>query len=295
MDNRSLKQLVNLADSLHFGRASEASHVSPSALSRSIARIEEEVGVTLFERNNRSVSLTHAGELFLNYARDALGEWDTIRNTLMEEAAELHGEVSMYCSVTASHSFLFEILARFRQDYPSIEIKLHTGDPEDAISRVLSGEEDIAIGARPDKLNSELAFEPIAISPLVFIASKAHPTASLQSDWSSSPMILPERGLARQRVDAWLRSQGLQANIYAQVAGNEAIVSMVSLGFGLGVVPQIVLDNSPLADTVQVIDLKPALEAYEVGLFALNKKLGNPLIRAFWSQQKTGSKKMGSE
>jgi LysR family positive regulator for ilvC len=289
MDNRSLKQFVNLADSLHFGRASEASNVSPSALSRGIARIEEEVGVTLFERNNRSVSLTHAGSLFLGYARDTLGEWDTIRNTLMEEAAELHGEVSMYCSVTASYSFLFEILTRFRRDHPRIEIKLHTGDPEDAIGRVLAGDEDIAIGAKPKSLQAGLAFKPIAVSPLVFITAKSHEKTLQQLDtvsWADSPMILPERGLARRRVDELFRTLGVQAHIYAQVAGNEAIVSMVSLGFGVGVVPQIVLDNSPLSDTVQVLDIQPGLEPYKVGLFTLKKKLASPLINAFWSQLK---------
>ena len=287
MDARSLKQFVNLADSLHFGRASEASHVSPSALSRSIQRLEDEVGATLFARNNRSVSLTHAGSLFLSYARDSLGEWDAIRNSLMEESGELHGEISMYCSVTASYSFLFEILARFRHDHPSIEIKLHTGDPEDAIGRVLSGDEDIAIGARPKNLQAGLAFRPIANSPLGFIAAKGEEKTLQQpgaESWADMPMILPERGLARRRVDQWFRTLGVQANIYAQVAGNEAIVSMVSLGFGVGVVPQIVLDNSPLADTVQVLDVQPGLKAYEVGLFTLEKKLASPLINAFWAQ-----------
>lgn len=289
MDARLLKQFVNLADSLHFGRASEASHVSPSALSRAIQRLENEVGAILFARNNRSVSLTHAGSLFLNYARDSLGEWDAIRNTLMEESGELHGEISMYCSVTASYSFLFEILARFRRDYPRIEIKLHTGDPEDAIGRVLSGDEDIAIGAKLKNLQTGLAFKPIAVSPLVFITAKVNEKIVQQADaenWSDSPMILPERGLARRRVDERFRSLGVQATIYAQVAGNEAIVSMVSLGFGVGVVPQIVLDNSPLAQTVQVINVQPALAAYEVGLFTLEKKLASPLINAFWSQLK---------
>ena len=293
MDVRLLKQFINLAQSLHFGRASEASHVSPSALSRSIQRLEGELGVVLFERNNRSVSLTHAGNHFLSYARDSLGEWDTIRNIMMEETGELHGEVSMYCSVTASYSFLFEILTRFRQDHPRIEIKLHTGDPEDAITRILSGQEDIAIGARPEKLPTGLAFKLIAVSPLIFIAAKDPNQQTrktvLQADankLAANPMILPERGLARTRVDEWFRALDAQANIYAQVAGNEAIVSMVSLGFGVGVVPQIVLDNSPLADTVQVLDVQPGLAAYEVGLFTLEKKLGSPIINAIWSQLK---------
>jgi LysR family positive regulator for ilvC len=291
VDFRSLRHFLNLADSLHFGRASEAGHVSPSALSRSIQRLEQEVGATLFERNNRSVSLTHAGRLFLDYARQALGEWDAIRNSLMEAAGELHGEISMFCSVTASHSFLFDILTRFRRDHPRIEIKLHTGDPEEALARVLAGGEDISIGARPAALPKGLAFRLITVSPLVFIAARGDEQLKVASgrqagkaDWSNVPMILPERGLARSRVDEWFRKLGVTPVIYAQVAGNEAIVSMVSLGFGVGVVPQIVLDNSPLADTVQVMDVRPELASYEVGLFALEKRLASPLISAFWSQ-----------
>jgi LysR family positive regulator for ilvC len=283
MDNRLLRQFLNLAEALHFGKASEASHVSPSALSRSIQQLEAEVGVALFTRDKRSVALTHEGRLFLPYAREALTEWDSIRNTLMTEADELHGEVSMYCSVTASYSFLFEILSAFRRDHPHIEIKLHTGDPELAVTRVLAGDEDIAIGARPDVLPKGLAFRPITVSPLVFIASRNHPQSDGRN-WSATPMILSESGLARSRVDAWFRARGVQPSIYAQVAGNEAIVSMVSLGFGIGVVPRIVLDNSPLVDNIRILDIKPKLKAYEVGLFALNRKLKSPVIKAFWSQ-----------
>jgi LysR family positive regulator for ilvC len=283
MDSRLLRQFINLAEALHFGKASEASHVSPSALSRSIQQLEAEVGVALFARDNRTVALTHEGKMFLPYAREALTQWDMIRNTLMAEADELHGEVSMYCSVTASYSFLFEILSAFRRDHPHIEIKLHTGDPELAVTRVLAGEEDIAIGARPEVLPSGLAFRPITTSPLVFIASKDHPPPD-RKNWTATPMVLSESGLARSRVDTWFRARGVQPVIYAQVAGNEAIVSMVSLGFGIGVVPRIVLDNSPLAGNIRILNIQPKLKAYEVGLFALKKKLKSPVVNAFWSQ-----------
>ena len=131
-----------------------------------------------------------------------------------------------------------------------------------------------------------LAFKLIAVSPLVFIASREEIDQPDAGDWTLSPMILSERGLARNRVDEWFRSRGIRANIYAQVAGNEAIVSMVSLGFGIGVVPQIVLDNSPLKDKVRVLDVQPELEAFEVGLFTQEKKLTSPIINAIWSQLK---------
>jgi len=293
MDNRQLQQFVTLAKTLHFGRASELCHVSPSALSRSIRQLEDNVGVSLFDRDNRTVALTLQGQTFLEYARDALAQWDVLRHRLQEEAGELQGEVRMYCSVTASYSFLFELLSCFRQEHPCIEIKLHTGDAENAIAKVLSGEEDIAIGARPDVLPANLAFKSIATSPLVFIAAADSKDYGRLVDgspdlelWSSTPMILSESGLSRGRVDNWFAELGVQPNIYAQVAGNEAIVSMVSLGFGVGVVPQIVLDNSPLADRIQVLKIRPKLDPYEVGLFTLLKKLRSPLIEALWAQLK---------
>jgi LysR family positive regulator for ilvC len=293
MDIRSLRHFLNLADALHFGRASEIGHVSPSALSRSIRNLEAEVGAELFKRDNRTVALTHAGETFLIYSRDAVAQWDAVRSQLLEQAGELRGEVSIYCSVTASYSFLFELLSSFRRDYPHIEIKLHTGDPEHALQRVLAGDEDMAIGARPDRLRAELAFKSITATPLIFIAAANNPEfaqlARRQPDprmWRATPMILAETGLSRRRADAWFRALDVRPSIYAQVAGNEAIVSMVSLGFGVGVVPKIALDNSPLADSVTVLDVRPRLQAYDVGLFTLAKKLRNPLINAFWAQLK---------
>jgi len=293
VDYRTLKQFVSLADTLHFGRAAEASHISASALSRNIRQLEEDLGTRLFERDNRSVALTHAGVLMLEYARDALSQWDAIRNVLMEESGELHGEVSIYCSVTASYSFLFDLLSRFRAEHPHIEIKLRTGDPEFSIQRVGNGDEDMAIGARPDPLPTELAFKSMQTTPLVFVVARGGEAAQrfaqnidAEEFWSQTPMILQEGGLARRRVDDWFRGKSVQPNIYAQVTGNEAIVSMVSLGFGVGVVPRIVLDNSPLADTVDVLSVYPKLEPYDVGLFTRRKKLRSPLINALWSQLK---------
>ncbi|WP_305856419.1 HTH-type transcriptional activator IlvY [Balneatrix alpica] len=291
MDTRLLKHFLSLADLLHFGRAAEACHLSPSALSRSIKQLEDELGVTLFERDNRSVSLTHEGQLFINYARDTLLQWDEIRHSLQQEAQELHGEVSMYCSVTASYSFLYELLSEFRRTYPKVEIKVHTGDPDLAINRVLSGAEDIAIAAYPQSLPGVLAFKPIARSPLLFIGPRQHhdwqqlaEAPASAENWQHLPMIIPEVGLGREWINAWFYQLGCSPNIYAQVAGNEAIVSMVSLGFGIGVVPRIVLDNSPLQEEVRILAVEPALPAYDVGLFTLNKKLKNPLINAFWQQ-----------
>ncbi|MCB5161150.1 HTH-type transcriptional activator IlvY [Marinomonas algarum] len=289
MNTRSLKQFLALADTLHFGRASDDCNISISALSRNIRHLEEELGVALFSRDNRTVMLTQEGQKFVKYARDTCHQWQSIRHELTDNSDELSGEISLYSSVTASYSFLYDLLRRFRVAYPAIEIKLRTGDPEHAIAHILDGKEDITIAAHPAKFPRGVAFKPIAVSPLLFIAPLdqqvphvPNGVPAMAADWANIPMILSESGVSRTRVDEWFQQHSMTPRIYAQVTGNEAIVSMVSLGFGIGVVPKIVLDNSPLKDRVQILAVKPELAPYDIGLITLKKNLKNPLVNAFW-------------
>ena len=136
MNFKILKQFLALAETLHFGRASDECYVSISALSRNIRHLEDELGVALFNRDNRTVVLTQEGQKFLKYARDASSQWNLIRHQLTDNPDQLSGEISLYGSVTASYSFLHELLRRFRIAYPVIEIKLRTGDPEHALSLI---------------------------------------------------------------------------------------------------------------------------------------------------------------
>jgi len=288
MNTKNLSHFLALADTLHFGRASDTCNISISALSRNIRQLEDELGVSLFNRDNRTVALTQEGLKFRKYAREAIAQWQLICHELTDDSKQLHGELSLYCSVTASSSILSNLLDRFRPDYPGIEIKLHTGDPEHAIARIAAGQEDISIAAHPPTLTRGVIFKPITISPLVFIApvephdldTNFQPSAST---WAKVPMVLPETGIARNRVDGWFKKMDINPRIYAQVEGYEAIVSMVSLGFGIGIVPKIVLDNSLLAQKVQILDVKPELKAFQIGLFTLKRNLKNPLVEAFWN------------
>jgi len=290
MNTKALQQFLSLAQTLHYGRASQKSNISISALSRNIRQLEEEVGTTLFTRDNRSVSLTAEGKVFESFARETLSRLTQLQRDLTDQSENLHGEISLYCSVTASYSILFDLLNQFRPTYPEIDIKLETGDPEHAISRILSGQEEICIAALPDSLHKTLNFLPITKSPLVFIAASEHSELNASTvlpdniaSWASVPMILSQGGVARARVNQWFKAMNVSPRIYAQVAGNEAIVSMVSLGLGVGVVPKIVLDNSPLNKRVRILSVTPQLEPYELGVIVKKQSLKNPLVRAFWS------------
>ena len=101
-------------------------------------------------------------------------------------------------------------------------------------------------------------------------------------DWDSLPLIVPERGTTKELLDDWLRDQGIRPRIYAQVAGHEAIVAMVSLGLGVGIAPQLVIESSGLGDGVQSIAVENSLPSLSIGLVALRQRLSSPLVRSLW-------------
>lgn len=287
MDSQKLRLFIALASAGHFGRAATACHVSPSTISRNLKQLEDELGSRLMERDNRSVELTDDGIRFLQFARETLQQWETFQESLLADAKQLRGQLSLYCSVTASYSFLYDILTEFRTRHPGINIKLHTGDPAQAIDRITSGLEDVAIATRPERLPVGLDFKPIAHSPLVFIGpTDSTHLGSNTDEWRHLPMIISEDGLARERFNRWCQEESLKPNIYAEVKGNEAIVSMVSLGFGVGLVPQIVLDNSPLQQRVKLLADQPDMGPFETGICVLKKRLKSPIVAALWAQVK---------
>ena len=99
MEIRSLKLFKHLAGTLHFGKTSRACNITPSGLTRTIQRLESELGEQLFMRNQRSVSLTKAGRIFYSYAEEAIQLWNKLQTDLSDNGI-LKGEITLYCSVT---------------------------------------------------------------------------------------------------------------------------------------------------------------------------------------------------
>ncbi len=280
---------VDLANSLHFSKTAEANHVSPSTLSRVIQRLEEQVGCTLLHRDNRSVSLNEAGKKFLVFAAGQIEQWRVLQASLNQQQTQLHGKLHIFCSVTAAYSHLPSLLDRFRQQHPFVEIMLTTGDAADALTQVSEGLVDLAIAARPEKLSRMFYFHSLSTLPISVIAP-AMPCKvqqQVQADviqWHQIPIILPEHGAARKRLEYWYRKkQQGKPNIYATVAGNEALVSMVALGCGVSIAPQVVVENSPVKERVQYLKNVGEIEPFELGICCLNQTKEQTLVSAFFN------------
>ena len=288
MDYDSLRIFLHLADTLHFGRTSRECFLTPSALSRIIQRLEKETGRRLFERDNRTVRITEDGLRFREFAYDALGRWRLFKETPAEGESGIQGEVSIYCSVTASFGILKDILGAFRLSRPGVYIRLKTGEEARAIQMLQDGAADISIAAKPDRLPADIEFVESAVTPLLIIAPVCECEASdalrMRRPWTELPLILPEHGVARKRIDELFVKNGKKLNVYADVSGNEAIIAMVSLGCGIGLVPELVLAQSPHRKDVRVLNVKTGLKPYQVGFCVHKTRLRTRAVQAFWDE-----------
>ena len=124
MELRHLRHFVALAEELHFGRAARRLSISQPPLSFSIRRLEEDLGVRLFERTSRQVRLTAAGAAFLVESRRILGQAEDARALVGRIAAGLSGRLQLGFVASMLYRGLPELLACFRRDHPGIDLAL---------------------------------------------------------------------------------------------------------------------------------------------------------------------------
>ena len=282
-----LAQFIELARTLHFGRAARSCHVSPSALSRAVQRLETQLGEQLFEREHHKVTLTPTGEKFRCHAETVLEEWDRFEGERAVSQGVLSGTVHVYCTVTAAQSIVPDLLGRVRLAHPGIRIELATGYAADAIELLRGGDIDVSVAALPDRLPAGIASRLLTTTPLVFVGPKVGGPAldaisGRSISWASVPLVLPAHGLAREYVEEWLDRRSIVPTVYAEIQGHEAILSLVALGCGVGVVPRLVFEKSALRDRITEIPVRPPLRTFRIALCVRERSVSNPLVAAVW-------------
>ncbi|MCI6892174.1 MAG: HTH-type transcriptional activator IlvY [Treponema sp.] len=269
MNFYELEAFLALAKTLHFGKTASKLNMSPSALTRLISRLEEELGVSLFDRNNRQIYLTDQGKIFEKFAQESLSKRADLKVSLSGNGERIEGVLPLYASVTACYTVLPDFIKRLTEKYPGIQLSVETGDPAAAISAVKENRALLAIGAIPETGLASMETVSVVKTPLVYAASKNGPYTKLEGSpqdiLSSVPLVLPKAGLARSRFDKWIKSRNVKPIIAAETEGNEAILAIAQLGLGIGLVPQIVLENGPYRGEFIIHTAGNILGYYDVG------------------------------
>ncbi|MFE2066316.1 HTH-type transcriptional activator IlvY [Streptomyces sp. NPDC059467] len=276
-DHRELRLFLHLAQSLNFGRTSLDCHVSPATLTRTVQRLEAGLGRRLFDRGPRGVSLTAEGHRFREYAVRALELWQAYRDD-HPDPAELVGQLSVFATVTACQALLPDLLAPFRTAHPQVRLDLRTGDAAAALARLDEGEADVTVAGIPARLPEPLVGRTVAVTDLVLVTARDRPDPGLDG-----PFVLPQRGLVREAADRWFRARGTVPDLACEPDGHEALLALVALGCGTGMVPRIVLEHSAVQDRIAVLPADPAPEPFPIGLCIRRADLRRPLVAALWS------------
>lgn len=213
-------------------------------LSQQIQILEEQIGARLFARNNRNVSLTQAGELFLKESYQILAQV----NTASEKAARLHrgesGELTI--GFTSSAPFISTVsknLRAFRQLHPQVHIKMQEVNTKQQIEPLLDGRLDLGV-MRNTRLPDALQYRLLLREPLVAVVHKEHPLAALPSikyhSLAEQPFVFFAREVGTALYDeilTLLARAGITPYITQEVGEAMTIVGLVSSGLGVSILP----------------------------------------------------------
>jgi DNA-binding transcriptional LysR family regulator len=242
---RHLRYFVVLAEECHFGRAAERLHMAQSPLSHQIRRLEDELGVALFERTTRKVALTVAGERYLERVREVLRAVEVAGDEVRRLAAGETGRVTIGFTGSATYEMLPVLSRDLRVTFPGIELDLK-GEllTPDQVSGLLSGELDVGF-LRPPVRHPGLDVHVLREEPLIVALPAGHPLAHRRrvrlEDLAGERFICyPSQGRSVVHdvaADACRRA-GFAPDVAEEVAETSTIISFVAAGLGVALVPE---------------------------------------------------------
>lgn len=247
MEIRQLRHFAAVAEELHFGRAAEKLGMTQPPLSQSIQRLETELGVRLFERTHRSVELTPVGAQLLPYAREVLSGAQQLPRLAQQLLRGQVGELRLAFVSTADYGVLPQLLQHFGHRFPNVRINLLEATSDLQIDAIISEEIDagiIIIGAGPCSLPDSLGYLPLQRERLM-LAIPDHgaplPEVVNLETFADRPLVIFPRRVAPSLHDAitsCFSTRGLSPHFGQEAIQMQTIVSLVSAGLGIAIVPE---------------------------------------------------------
>ncbi|GLS46641.1 LysR substrate-binding domain-containing protein [Methylobacterium brachythecii] len=246
MTLQDLRYLVALVDHGHFGRAAEACHVSQPTLSTQIKKLEAQLGVTLFERTNRSVRVTAYGEEVVARARQILTDVEAIASVGRRVAGPLVGTFSLGVIPTLGPYLLPWLVPALNGDYPELRLAVHEDLTASLIERLLSHRLDAALVALPVE-DARLETLPLFDEPFWFAEPKGGEALAevlTRDDLRGRRLLLLTEGhCMRDQVLSLCRTPDREADEDFRATSLETIRQMVATGMGSTLLPAMAVEE----------------------------------------------------
>ena len=247
MELRHLRTFVAVAELRHFARAASRCNLSQPAVSHQIALLEQDVGTKLLNRASRHVSMTVAGEVFLEESRRILGAVDRAHERMQEVARGAIGRIRLGATATPGLYLLPPLLARYRRAHESFDLRFEIAPLEVLADRVASNDLDMAIvsGALPSRelrARSLMADELIVVTTPGSPLARAHVVKPAQLE-SETWLIREEHADTRRQTSAWWHRHRIAPTRTMVFDGPDAIKRAVMAGLGVAMASRLTVDE----------------------------------------------------
>lgn len=245
LPNLSANELLavkTVADYGSFNAAAITLNVSQPGLTRTVQRVERQLGLTLFNRTTRTVEITEAGKDFVAFSERILNDMQIFFQTLQERDGDLRGQVVISAVMSIVSTMLPTIVSRYHQAYPGVTLHLHEGVHGTVLESVRSGVADFGL-TYLDGIAPIFSARPLATQYFHVLLPKGHPLESRkQVPWSSiekeSLVSLPSDSRTRRLIDATAVTTGLKLTHAVTVTQFTTMMQFVASGIGIAIVPE---------------------------------------------------------
>ncbi len=266
MDHNILKYLafVKTVEKGSFTKAAEDLNYAQSSISKMIADLEEEWGVTLLQRSKNGVVLTSAGEQILPSIRKILSDFRKLEEQINQMNGVQSGIVRIGTFSSVAIHWLPNIFAEFQKDYPGIDYEMLLGDYGEVERWIDEGRVDCGFLRLPTAVKFDVM--PLKKDEYKVVLPKKHPLAQKEkikvTDLDGQPFLLLEHG-GKTEVSDLLEKNGVHPKVRFTTWEDFAIMSMVEKGLGIGVLPDMILKRIPYQ-----IEVRPLETPYyrEIGI-----------------------------
>ncbi|NVZ99463.1 LysR family transcriptional regulator [Pseudomonas gingeri] len=264
-----------------FRKAAQAINISQPALSRRVDKLEEALGVRLFERTTRRVSLTQVGRAFAPTVERLLDDLDLALLGITDVASTRLGHVTVACVPSAAYYFMPKVVAHYHRQYPKIKVKVLDSSANDVHAAVLSGEADFGLSFTGN-LQPEIEFELLVEERYVVACRRDHPLAGRASVTWTELYQQDYISLDKTSGNRFLLDQALVGIEAARPGVCETrhvttMIGLVEAGLGIAAVPTMAM---PVAGEHPILTSVPLVEPEVMRKVGLLKRRGRVLTPA---------------
>lgn len=269
---RQLQFFIAAAEAGSVTGAARALSISQSSVTEAIRALEDDLGVSLFDRQARGLEITHKGSAFLRHARQILADVATARSAFRDEAETARGRLSLGVTSLVAGYVLSDILSRFRRAHPRVELNVIEDNGDYLQHLLIGGELDVAVMLTSSvRDRTALHVETLLVSPYRLWLPLGHPLAQQEAialeDVAGQPLIqlmVDEIEESTRRLTAALP---VKPEIAFRTRSVEAVRSLVATGAGLAILPSLVYRPWSLeGDRIEIRDVSGDLPSVQVGL-----------------------------